>query len=215
MDGPIQPTIVKPRTGMARLSLGFGIASYLLLLGPFTGIPAILAGHLALRRSRREPESHGGSGKAIAGLVLGYVSLLVGLPLIAVALSLAVPPYLAARERDQAAQCQNHLSLLATNLRNHVRDHPGEAFPRLETLPGIGTDPDLLFCPKDPNLRKPPGTGQPGSLAGSYDRLGLPGLPDKAGDQAVLRCPYHGTTISLDGTTRPGKVGKLRSKTNR
>jgi type II secretory pathway pseudopilin PulG len=199
---------------MARLSLGFGIASYLLLLGPLTGIPAILTGHLALRRSRRSPELHGGSGKAIAGLVLGYVSLLVGLPLIAVALSLAVPPYLAARDREQADQCQARMSLLAAALRTHVQNHPGEAFPHLNSLPGVGTDPDLLFCPKDSSLKNRNKSGQPGSTPGSYDRLGLPNLPAQPTDQAILRCPYHGTTVSMDGTTRPGKTGRLRSKSN-
>jgi type II secretion system protein G len=59
----------------ARASLWLGIASW--FLGPLTGIPAIICGHIATRKIRKSPQKFRGSGLALTGLILGYsVSLL-------------------------------------------------------------------------------------------------------------------------------------------
>jgi hypothetical protein len=62
------------------LSLGFG---------PLAGIPAIIAGHKALRQIRRTGDY--GYGLAEAGLILGYVTLaLVALGVLLAALGMIV-----------------------------------------------------------------------------------------------------------------------------
>ena len=67
-----------PRNGLATASLILGILS-LVCLGLFTGIPAIICGHLARGKARRAPEEFGGAGMALSGLVLGYIGVVVNL----------------------------------------------------------------------------------------------------------------------------------------
>lgn len=56
-------------TGFANASLILAIAS--LLGGPFTAIPAIVCGHKAMSRMRKNPAIEG-FGRALAGTILGY-----------------------------------------------------------------------------------------------------------------------------------------------
>jgi hypothetical protein len=64
----------KPPSGLAITSLVLGILTYCLFI---PAIPAIITGHMALGRIRREPDKIGGKGLAITGLVLGYFGLLL------------------------------------------------------------------------------------------------------------------------------------------
>ena len=50
--------------GLAITSLVLGVLS-LVCLGPLTGLPAIICGHIAHNRARRAPGQYGGSGLAI------------------------------------------------------------------------------------------------------------------------------------------------------
>lgn len=72
---PIAPPAGKQTTnGLAVASLILGILS-VVPLGPLAGIPAIVCGHLSLRRIKRRFQP--GRGLAISGLVLAYLSLAV------------------------------------------------------------------------------------------------------------------------------------------
>jgi hypothetical protein len=57
--------------GLATASLVCGICG--LFLGPFTGIPAIITGHMALGRIKKSGGGLRGGGMALAGLILGYI----------------------------------------------------------------------------------------------------------------------------------------------
>ena len=65
-----------PTSTTATVSLIFGILSYVALpiLGP---IVAIVAGHMAKNEIRRSHGQLGGSGMATAGLVLGYIQIVL------------------------------------------------------------------------------------------------------------------------------------------
>lgn len=68
-----------PRTTstLAIVSLVFGILGWTLL--PFVGcIVAVITGHLARGSIRRSAEPEGGDGMAIAGLILGYAGIALG-----------------------------------------------------------------------------------------------------------------------------------------
>jgi len=73
---PEYPGVPPPIDSAANAALILGILS-LVCLGPLAGIPAIICGHLARGRIARSGGSVGGSGQALAGLVMGYVSLLL------------------------------------------------------------------------------------------------------------------------------------------
>jgi len=82
-----QPPASRTTNALAVASMAFGISAWCVL--PFIGaIVAIICGHLARGEIRRAPVgTMGGDGFAVAGLILGYVHLiltvLVGLVLIA------------------------------------------------------------------------------------------------------------------------------------
>lgn len=64
------------RTGLAVASLVCAIiAAWISILS----IPAIICGHLAMRNIARTPRVYGGKGIATAGLILGYIALILAL----------------------------------------------------------------------------------------------------------------------------------------
>jgi hypothetical protein len=63
-----------PATTAAIVALVCGL---LLCLGPLTGLPAIVAGVLAIRAAKADPGNAGGAGLGAAGIVLGSVNLLL------------------------------------------------------------------------------------------------------------------------------------------
>ena len=76
---------IDPKTGLPRgekppastaavVALVCGI---LLCLGPFTGIPAIIAGVLARKAARQYPQTVGGAGMGLAGILLGSLNLVL------------------------------------------------------------------------------------------------------------------------------------------
>jgi hypothetical protein len=87
---PQQPgsyAAVRPTNTLAIVSLVLGIASYVFL--PLVGaIAAIVLGHMARGQIKRTGE--GGSGFALAGLVLGYVHIVLVIIAIVVVVIVAV-----------------------------------------------------------------------------------------------------------------------------
>lgn len=65
-----------PNSTMAITSLVLGILSYV-CLGFLAAIPAIICGHSALAQIRRGEVSDSNRGLALAGLILGYVNLII------------------------------------------------------------------------------------------------------------------------------------------
>jgi len=61
-------------TGLASASLILALAS--LVVGPFGAIPAIICGHKALSRMRKNSAIEG-FGRALSGTILGYCFLVV------------------------------------------------------------------------------------------------------------------------------------------
>ncbi len=89
---PQQPApyaVAPPTNTLAIISLVAGIASYVVL--PVVGaIAAIITGHMARGQIRRTGES--GNGLALAGLVLGYIHLVlaaIGIVLIVIIVAVA------------------------------------------------------------------------------------------------------------------------------
>ena len=79
----------KHKEGLAIISLIFGILSvtigWLLCCMPgIFGFPAIVTGHVSLSQNKVQPMVYGGVGMAKAGLVMGYLSVLFTLGLLAV-----------------------------------------------------------------------------------------------------------------------------------
>ena len=79
------------------MSLGFGVGQFLLPI--FGALIAVVCGHVARAQIRRNGEQ--GDGMAVAGLVLGYLGILI--PLLLVVLGVALVPRLThGRHQDGA-----------------------------------------------------------------------------------------------------------------
>ena len=80
-------TVTSPAStnGLAIASLACGLAQF--AFGPLATIPAIVLGHMARSQIRRTGEQ--GAGLALAGLVLGWGAVILGIVLIAVGLAIA------------------------------------------------------------------------------------------------------------------------------
>jgi hypothetical protein len=71
--------------GLAIASLACGLAQF--MFGPLATIPAIVFGHMARHQIKRTGEQ--GAGLALAGLVLGWVTVILGIVAIVVGLAVA------------------------------------------------------------------------------------------------------------------------------
>jgi len=101
-----EPFGEKKSSGLAVTSLILGIFAFI-CLGILSGIPAIICGHIARGKIQREPLRYEGAGAALAGLILGYVSVATTLIVIPILAALALPAISGALQKAQATQ---HLS---------------------------------------------------------------------------------------------------------
>jgi hypothetical protein len=60
------------------VSLVLGILSICCYISPLTGIAALITGFLAIRNINADPNTYGGKGLAIAGMICGGIFLLIG-----------------------------------------------------------------------------------------------------------------------------------------
>jgi uncharacterized membrane protein len=79
-------TPVAKTNGLAIASLACGLAQF--MFGPLATIPAIVFGHVARNQIKRTGEQ--GAGLALAGLILGWAAVLLGIVLILIVVGLAV-----------------------------------------------------------------------------------------------------------------------------
>ena len=68
-----------PASGMAVASLVLGIVALVFFpLGLMLGVPAVMCGHAGWGAIRAEPELVGGKGMVVAGLITGYLGIVIG-----------------------------------------------------------------------------------------------------------------------------------------
>lgn len=67
---------MKTNSPLSVWSLVLGILS-IFSCGPLTGIPAIICGHLARSKIKMDPDNLSGEGMALAGLIMGYFSVVL------------------------------------------------------------------------------------------------------------------------------------------
>lgn len=100
---PQSPSEMEPRTdGKAIWSLVCGILSISCFF--ITGIPAIVLGHMSRFSIRNSNGRLKGEGMALVGLILGYISVV----LLVVAITIAVPSYFKSRKiANESAAVRN------------------------------------------------------------------------------------------------------------
>lgn len=97
--------------GVAIASLVCGIAG-LMCFGPLGAIPAVICGHIAMSRIKASGGALQGEGLALAGLIMGYVSIAFMAVILPLLVAIAVPNFIRARETTQRNVCCNQIRQL-------------------------------------------------------------------------------------------------------
>lgn len=133
---PSQPA----HSGLATASM---ICGFLALPTCFaTMLPAVIMGHMAMSRARREG---GNAGRAKLGLIFGYGSLAM-IPVIAGLAGLTAPLIIRARQKADQTECMSHVKQIGFALWSYRGDH--DSFPpdlKLLETEGITTNIDELL----------------------------------------------------------------------
>src|SRR5438034_9879767 len=102
---PPVPTPIQPKnSGLAIWSLVLGILS-LTCFYLFTGIPAVICGHIAHSRIKRSGGALEGSGLALAGLITGYIGIALSVVIVPLLAAIAIPNFVKARDTAQKNVC--------------------------------------------------------------------------------------------------------------
>jgi hypothetical protein len=196
---PLSAARTPPRKGMAVASLVIGILSLptlgLLIVG---GVIGLVLGIVALSQAARAPETYGGKGAAIGGIVCSGLSLLAIIPLLIVA-AIAIPGLLRARMqanesvavgdiRTMIAAEETYRAMAGAYGPLECLAQPATCHPRAGTVPLI--DASLVSsAPKAGYLRTfhaGPSAAIPGGHAGlsSFAYVVVPARPGRTGMRA-------------------------------
>lgn len=99
------------RSGLALASLILGICGIVLCLGPLAGIPAVICGHVAQSKIKQSGGALSGGGMATAGLITGYISIVM-IFVIGLLAAIAIPNFVKARQHAQYYACQLNLKAI-------------------------------------------------------------------------------------------------------
>jgi len=221
---PLKPPALD--NGLAILSFVLGLCSFVVCLSVLTGIPAIVCGHIARRRATRFPARYAGAGLAMAGLVLGYLSIVVFLIVTAMVL-----PELAKAKRHTVTQktgCEYNMRQVGLAFKIWALDHndqfpfnvstnsggtlelcsPGpdgfekNPVPHFQIISEELSTPSYLACPNDKTKH----------AASNFESLQLANVTyllrtgtnvNAQNPQQVLAvCPIHGNELYCDGNVR-------------
>ncbi len=140
----------KRTAGLAITSLVLGIAG-LIMMGPFGAIPAVICGHMALSRIKGSEGELERNGLAIAGLVMGYVSIGVMVIMIPMCAAIAIPSFVKARDVSQRNACSNNMRIIdagkeAAAMTGNLES--GDELSSEQVSNARGTDISTMACPK-------------------------------------------------------------------
>ena len=125
-----------PTDGKATASLVLGILS-ILCFGILAGIPAIILGHISRGNIRRSMGRLSGGGMALAGLIMGYVSIFITLLIVP---AIVLPNLLRSRISANESAAMSSLRTINISQVTYSTQYPDKGYaPNLATLgPGPG-----------------------------------------------------------------------------
>jgi hypothetical protein len=214
------------RQGLAITSFVLGLVS-LVCFGFLSGIPAVICGHVARGKAKREPAIFGGAGFALAGLIMGYVGILVTL----LALPAMLLPALGkAKERAQSINCINQLKQIGLAYKVWAIDHNDEFPFNVSTNAGgtlelaepdaDGVDPNpqihlmvlsnelsttkILVCPADQAHSIAMNFQALQAMNVSYRMRSGTNVTEANPNEVLATCPIHNHTLRVDGSVESG-----------
>lgn len=165
-------------------------------LGLFTGIPAIITGHIAYNRAKRFPLQFGGKGLATAGFILGYVSLAFTLLVLP---AMLLPALARAKQKAQIINCVNNLKQIGVAARLYADSHNNTWPTDLKSLaPELGS-PSVLKCPTDNNVTA---AASISDLSGANISYEIVTSESPKADEVYVRCPIHNNVLLGDGSVQ-------------
>ena len=212
------------QNSLAIMSFVLGLLS---LLGfcLLTGIPAIICGHLARGRVRRSPGQYGGAGFALAGIIMGYVSVFLTLVILP---AMLLPALARAKDRAQRIACVNNMKQIGLAFRVWALDHEDQLPFNVSTnkggtlelrLPGSdGFDRNaafhfrvmsnelstlkILVCPADTKRQQALNflSLQPGNV--SYQVRSGTNVAETNPQEVLAVCPIHKNVLRCDGSVQ-------------
>jgi type IV pilus assembly protein PilA len=127
--------------GKATGSMVLGILSLLLCFaGWLAGIPAIILGHISRSKIRKSMGRLKGDGMALAGLIMGYISV-VGLPFMLIIAAIAIPNLIRARQSANESSAMSTVRRLGRAQVEYQANNPNVGYAAdVATLgPAAGT----------------------------------------------------------------------------
>lgn len=125
--------------GKAVGSLILGILGLVVpVVGVLVGIPAVVLGHLSRKSIRESLGRLKGDGMALAGLIMGYISV-AAIPLVLIIAAIAIPNLLRARMMANESGAASSIRVLNTAQVAYLTDYPAAGYAR--TLATLGPGP--------------------------------------------------------------------------
>ena len=208
-----------PQTGLSITSLVLGILSLPICFYILAGLPAIITGHIARSRAKQQPQLYGGTGMALAGLILGYLSIFTSLAAVAIFVKVAVPAIELAQRQGPGFRpgppptptCVNNLKQIGLAVRIWSNDHNDTFPPDFLTMSAELISPKILVCPDDNQHTVAADWTQFDPKKNvSYEFL-LPNAKEAdAMSETAFRCPIHGHIGLGDGSVQPKGASRRR-----
>jgi hypothetical protein len=195
-DVPLAAPTQPPKSGLAITSLCLGIASFAMCLGLFTGIPAIITGHIAYNRAKRFPFQFGGKGLATAGFILGYVSLAFTLLVLP---AMLLPALARAKQKAQTINCVNNLKQIGVAARIYSDAHNNTWPTDLKSIAGNVASPSVFKCPSDAHATAATSATDLSDANISYE---IVNAENAKPDEVYVRCPIHNNVLLGDGSVQ-------------
>jgi Domain of unknown function (DUF4190) len=211
---PPAPPGVRLKTGLGTASLVLGLLSLLPCLPFLTGIPAVITGHIARSRAKKYPGIYSGGGRALTGLIIGYLSipytvLLAVLAAVALpALAVALPELARSKGRAQTVSCVSNLKQVGLAARIWSNEHNEIFPPSFASMSNELVATRVLICPQEKNKTLAADFQQFNPAQNvSYEYLTPNAKEADVTAQIIFRCPIHGNTVLGDGSVQE-KSGK-------
>ncbi len=200
------------KTGLSTASLVLGILSFACLF-IIAGLPAIITGHIARSRAKRHPSVYGGAGMALAGLILGYLSIFTTAASVAV-LAAFILPEIAKGKRGNGqtrSQCVENLKQIGLAARIWSNDHKEKFPPDFVSMSNELVTPLILICDRDTKKTAASDWLQFDSTRNvTYEYLVPNANEPDVMTKPAFRCPIHGHVGFGDGSVRPSGSNRRR-----
>ncbi len=129
-------------SALAIWSLVLGILG-LLCFGFLAGIPAIICGHMGRSKINESNGALGGGGLALAGLSLGYASIIIW-TIVAILAAIAIPQFVTYRDRAHCAKAEMEASTAMVAVSCYIANKAPGTLP---TLADLAEDTECTYVP--------------------------------------------------------------------